>query len=82
MINIYGKHDCNWCNMAKQLLQDRSILFNYYLVGEDVGIDFIIETFPGVKTVPIVQVNGNHIGGFEQLKQYLEETSGGHADSI
>jgi len=82
MINIYGKHDCSYCISAKKLLDDRSIPYNYYLVGEDVGIDYVIENFPGVKMVPIVQVNGNYIGGFDQLKQYIEETSGGHADHI
>jgi len=82
MINIYGKHDCSYCFRAKKHLEDRSIPFNYYLVGEDVGIDFIIENFSGVNTVPIVQVNGNYIGGYEQLVSYLEETAGGHADTI
>jgi glutaredoxin len=82
MINIYGKQNCNWCDRAKATLTERSIPFSYYSVGEDVGIDFILEKFPGVKTVPIVEINGKHIGGYEDLKQYLEETSGGHADHI
>jgi glutaredoxin 3 len=82
MINVYGKPDCTWCVAAKKLLDDRSIAYNYYSVGEHVGIDHIMENFPGVRSVPIVQINGKHIGGYEELKQYIEETSGGHADHI
>jgi glutaredoxin len=82
MINVYGKQNCSWCDRAKAALTERNILFNYYSVGEDVGIDFIVEKFPGVKTVPIVEVNGERIGGYEELKRYLEETAGGHGDNI
>jgi glutaredoxin len=82
MIKVYGKHDCNWCNMAREVLDERKLAYNYYYVGEDVGIDFILENFPGVKTVPIIEINGKHIGGYKELLAYLEETSGGHADSI
>jgi len=82
MINIFGKHDCNWCNLAKEAVEQRNLPYKYFYVGEDVGIDFILENFPGVKTVPIIQVNGNHIGGYQDLIRYLEDTSGGHADNI
>jgi glutaredoxin len=80
MINIYGKIDCVWCERAKALLTERQIPFNYYSVGEDVGIDFVLEKFPGVKSVPIVEVNGKRIGGYEDLQMYLEETASGHTD--
>ena len=82
MINVYGKPDCTWCVASKKLLDDRSISYNYYSVGEHVGIDYIIESFPGVKTVPIIQINGKYIGGYEELKAYLEETSGGSRNGL
>ena len=80
MIEVYGKPNCNWCVAAKQLLNEKGINYRYLSVGEDVGIDFIIENFPGVKTVPIITVDGKRIGGYEDLKQYLEETAGGFGD--
>jgi len=82
MINVYGKPNCTWCVAAKNLLDNKNIPYNYYSVGEDVGIDLILESFPEVRTVPIVQINGKYIGGYDELKEYLEETSGGHADHI
>jgi glutaredoxin 3 len=82
MIEVYGKTNCTWCVAARQILNERGINYKYYSLGEDYGIDFIQENFSGVKTVPIVVVHGFRIGGFEELKAYLEETSGGHADAI
>ena len=82
MINVYAKHDCDYCSKAKSVLDDRKIPHKYYYVGEHVGIDFVLETFPGVKTVPIIEVNGKYIGGYLELLQYIEETSGGHTDTI
>jgi glutaredoxin len=41
-----------------------------------------LENFPGVKTVPIIEVNGKHIGGYQELLGYLEETSGGYGHAI
>ena len=82
MINVYGKQDCIWCERAKAIITERNIPFNYYSVGEDVGIDFVLEKFPGVRTVPIIEVNDKHIGGYDELKEYLEETASGHADDF
>lgn len=80
MIEVYGKHNCNWCVAAKQILNQYGLNYSYSNVGEDIGINEIMERFPGVKTVPIVVVDGKRIGGYEELKMYLEETSGGHGD--
>ena len=82
MIEVYGKTECNWCVAARQLLNERGVPYKYYTLGEDYGIDFLRENFPGVKTVPIVVANGFRIGGYDDLKAYLEETSGGYGHSI
>jgi glutaredoxin len=82
MIEIYGKPQCNWCVAVRQLLEEKGVNYKYFSLGEDYGIDFLRENFPGVKTVPIVVVNSFRIGGYEDLKAYLEETSGGYADNI
>jgi glutaredoxin len=80
MIEIYGKHNCNWCVAAKQILNQHGINYRYMNVGEDIGINEITEMFPGVRTVPIVVVDGKRIGGYEELREYLEETAGGYGD--
>ena len=80
MIEIYGKHNCNWCVAAKQILNQHGINYSYMNVGEDIGINEITEMFPGVRTVPIVVVDVKRIGGYEELREYLEETAGGFGD--
>ena len=80
MIEVYGRPNCNWCVAAKQLLNEKGINYRYLTVGEDIGIDEVKEAFPNVRTVPIVAVDGKRIGGYEELKQYLEETAGGFGD--
>ena len=82
MIEIYGKTECNWCVASRQLLNERGVNYKYYNLGDDYGVDFLRENFPGVKTVPIIVVNGFRIGGYEDLKSYLEETSGGYGHNI
>jgi len=77
---VYGRPNCNWCVAAKQILNQYGMNYSYSIVGEDIGINEITEMFPGVRTVPIVVVDGKRIGGYEELKAYLEETSGGHGD--
>jgi glutaredoxin 3 len=80
MIEVYGRPNCNWCVKAKELLNSKGINYRYNTVGEDIGINEITEMFPGVRTVPIIAVDGKRIGGYEELKEYLEETAGGFGD--
>ena len=80
MIEVYGRPNCNWCVKAKELLDSKGINYSYSIVGEDIGINEITDMFPGVRTVPIVAIDGKRIGGYEELKVYLEETAGGFGD--
>jgi glutaredoxin len=74
MITIYGKPNCNWCVAAKELLNRLGMNYSYLTVGEDIGIDEVTSMFPGVRTVPIVAVNNVRIGGYEELKEYVENS--------
>lgn len=72
MIEVYGKPDCGYCTKAKALLEQHLIAHRYYSVGEDVTTDEVIERFPAVRSVPVVVVNGEHIGGYEELARLIE----------
>lgn len=82
MIEIYGKNDCGYCIAAKELLEELKVPFNYFTVGEDVQVGSITARFPGVRTVPVVVVNGDWIGGYDDLKVYLEETKSDYGHDI
>ncbi len=77
MIEIYGKADCSYCIKAKNLLDTHMVAYDYFSIGEDITTEEVIEMFPGVKTVPVVAVNGNLLGGYEQLAQLIEEKKSG-----
>jgi glutaredoxin 1 len=82
VITVYGKEGCPYCTRAVNLLEQKEIPYQYFSVGETIGITEFKEMFPTVKTVPYIINNSNVIGGFSELQQYLEETASGFADSF
>lgn len=74
MIEIYGKEQCPFCVQAKQLCETRSYPFVYKQLGQDFTREEVMELFPGARTFPQIKVNGTAIGGYEQLRKYIEET--------
>lgn len=71
-ITIYGKPNCIWCENAKKWLDQRAMKYDYIdIMSGDISSDDIkhLTTViaPGAKTVPIIIVDGQWIGGYEQL---------------
>jgi glutaredoxin len=66
--------------MAKKILVDRNMKFEYYELKTDLTIEEFKEKFPEQRTVPVVLLRGVKLGGYTELVQYLEETSGGYGD--
>jgi len=58
--------------MAKALLKQKSIVFEEKIVGVDVTREQLLEAVPNAKTVPQIFLNGELIGGYEQLKSKLD----------
>lgn len=78
MIEVYGKDGCIYCEKAVSLLNEHSMKYTYYKLGEDITIDEFKEKFPGQKTVPVITTFGLNIGGYEALQGYIEETAGNY----
>lgn len=77
---VYGRQDCPYCDMAKNVLTERKIPFDYYELKKDITVDEFRSKFPEQRTVPVIVVRGTKIGGYTELLEYLEETSGGFGD--
>jgi len=75
MIEIYGKPMCPFCDKAKALCEQRGYNYEYKTLGTDYTKEELLETFPGARTVPQIVINGNKIGGWEQMVKYIEETN-------
>ena len=82
MIDVYGREGCNYCTLAQMLLDQKQIPYNYIQLGVDITLPEFQDKFPGQKTVPVVVAHGMKVGGYTDLVNYLEETSGGYAHDI
>lgn len=67
-IEVYGSEQCSYCNNVKKFLDLKKIPYQYIDVEKD-GFDMInLVTIiaPGARTIPIVMIDGEWIGGFNE----------------
>ena len=70
MFTVYGKPGCPYCTEAIKLLEDSSYSYRYVDISEDKGArEYVVSL--GVKTVPQVFHSDNHVGGYDELSQYM-----------
>lgn len=69
---IYGKPQCPNCDIAKNLLKSRNIGFDYKDISKSQE-DFNFLKNLGAKSVPMVFIEGQLIGGLNELKNYMKE---------
>ena len=68
---IYGKSNCPWCKMATEELSLRGMVFDYIDL-EEIGKTAAEVTGRKVKTVPQIYIEGQYVGGYEDLMSHLE----------
>ena len=74
---VWSKHNCPYCDQAKALLTQRGIKYEERKIGDGYTREELLEAVPNARTVPQIIINGNMIGGFTELRDYLENTAGG-----
>ena len=75
MIQIYGKPDCPYCVAAKQLAESKGIEFDYKTLNVHFTRDELLEKFPRARTFPQIEMNGEYVGGFTELKARLSSAA-------
>ena len=71
---IYTKDNCIWCDRAKILLDSKKISYNEIDRSDDSErLKFYEKIGDNVKTVPQVFIDDKRIGGFQDLKVFLDE---------
>ncbi|GIS45217.1 MAG: glutaredoxin [Actinomycetota bacterium] len=71
---IYTKDNCIWCDRAKILLDSKKISYNEIDLSDDSErLKFYEKIGDNVKTVPQVFIDDKRIGGFQDLKVFLDE---------
>lgn len=67
-VEIFTGMNCGYCDRAKALLRDREIPFTELdISGDAANRDELIRRLPRSKSIPQVFVDGEHIGGYEDL---------------
>ena len=77
---VWSKYHCPYCDQAKALLKQRNISFEERKIGDGYTKEELLEAIPTARAVPQIVINGNLIGGYTELKKYIEETAGGYGD--
>jgi len=70
---VWSKYQCTFCDMAKALLNQRGIEFEERKIGDGYTKEDLLEAVPTARTLPQIFLNEELIGGFTELKKYLEE---------
>jgi glutaredoxin 3 len=78
---VWSKTPCPYCDQAKALLKQRGIAYEERNITDGVWTkEHLMEAVPTARTVPQIFMHEKLIGGFTELRAYLENTAGGYGD--
>ena len=72
---VISSDKCNFCTKAKELLREKGLPFTEYNLNSGSSKWLLtLLRIAELKTVPqVFNMNGTHIGGYTELKEYLDE---------
>jgi glutaredoxin len=71
-IILYSKNNCGYCIKAKNLLESLGLDYTEKKFEDFSGVEKLIEDIgKNVKSMPQIKINGELIGGYNQLIEYL-----------
>lgn len=77
---VWSKYNCPYCDQAKALLKQRGIVFEEKKIGDGYTKEDLLEAVPTARTVPQIFLDDKLIGGFTELKQWINSESSGFRD--
>lgn len=69
-ILVYTKDNCPYCDRAKNLLRSKGQTYTEMNIGRDITREEFVSTFPGVMTVPFIIIDGERVGGYNDLTEW------------
>jgi len=72
-VEIYSKPNCVFCDKTK--IQLKKYLPKIYMLDVDYSREDFFKKFPNAKTFPQIIINQEHIGGYAELKRWLDKKS-------
>jgi glutaredoxin len=73
---IYTKSACPFCISAKQLLEMKGVAYEEISIDDNCQRQMLLEIVPHAKTAPQIFIDGQYVGGFQQLKERFDNDSG------
>jgi glutaredoxin-like protein len=70
-ISVITKPGCPFCARAKAMLADNEMEYEEIVLGQDATIRSV-RAITGKDTVPQVFIDGDYVGGSEELEAYFE----------
>ncbi len=70
---VWSKYHCPYCDQAKALLTSKGIQFEERKIGDGFTKEELLEAVPTARTVPQIFLDGELIGGFNELRTKLTE---------
>ncbi len=68
---LYTANVCPYCVRAKQLLKSHSVDFEEIDVSDPNDRNSLVEKANGMKTVPQIFFDDQHIGGCDDLEEFI-----------
>ena len=73
-ITIYSKNNCVYCTKAKNLVKNLGLEYTEKRLEEFESVDKMLEDIgKQVRQMPQIKINGDLIGGYNQLVEYFEK---------
>jgi GrxC family glutaredoxin len=72
-LEIYGRDNCGYCQMAKRLLSSKGIQYQEYNVAHNSVLVDEMRKRSNRLSVPQIFLNQEHIGGFEDLAEAMRK---------
>ena len=69
---VWSKYHCPYCDQAKALLTQKGIEFEEKKIGDGYTKEDLLEAVPTARTVPQIFLDEKLIGGFTELKEYVQ----------
>ena len=74
-VEIYSNPQCPYCDMAKNLAEQKGYDLTYKMLDQDFNREQLMEVFPTARTFPQIIVDGNKIGGYTEFKAIVDGNS-------
>jgi glutaredoxin 3 len=77
---VWSKYHCTFCDQALALLKSKDFEIEERKIGDGYSREELLEAVPTARSVPQIFIGEKYIGGFDDLKKYLEHNVSNYGD--